>query len=158
MRASPFSWTSCFNFPCSLDTLVHPEKLPLAVTPGQIHLGTEKLKSWAPTAAHQIRPLKIFLALQWSVPNSTHKQWLATIFWRLMQAKDHFHHNPGCGYLLWEVEFYLCGPEYSWLVEMWPHRPSHTFLWDWTSKVRSLNSYCTYDCRDVFSFIIIKFP
>lgn len=52
-------------------------------------------------------------------------------FWRLTQAKDHFQYNSGCSYLFWEVEVYLCGPEKdSWLVETWPHRPSHTFLWE----------------------------
>lgn len=34
-----------------------------------------------------------------------------------------------------EVKVYLWGPEKdSWLVEMWPHRPPHTFFWDKTIK------------------------
>lgn len=65
--------------------------------PGSFPRGVKSSESPAPTAAHKIRSVKLFLPLLWSGPNSLHKQWLAMLFWRLMQAKDHFQYNPGCG-------------------------------------------------------------
>lgn len=61
-----------------------------------IYLGTKELGGSAPTAAHKIRSVKLFLLLLWPGPNNTYKQWLAMLFWRLTQAKDHFQYNPGC--------------------------------------------------------------
>lgn len=83
MSTSPFSLTSCCYFPCSLDTdqtRVQPENYSRQTPQDRCTRGLSSLTSQAPTAALKIRSFKLFLALLWSWPNSTHKQCLATLF------------------------------------------------------------------------------
>lgn len=119
--------------------------------------GGWRARSQSPTAAHKIRSVKLFLptAVAWA------KQHIQTMpghaFLEVNTGQGPFPIQPWlCIICFLEVKVYLWGPEKdSWLVEMWPHQPPHTFLWDKLSK-EDLNTSCRYDCILAFSLVTRK--
>lgn len=158
-----FCLVSCLNLPYSLDTgqtLVHTRnynRLTGTHLPGSFTWGLKSSQSQSPTAAHKIRSVKLFLptAVAWA------KQHMQTMvghaFLEVNTGQGPFPIQPWlCIICFLEVEVYLWGPEKdSWLVEMWPHQPPHTFLWDKLSK-EDLNTSCRYDCILAFSLVTRK--
>lgn len=145
----------------SLDTdqtLMHTEnynRLTCTHQPFSFTLWLKSLESQAPTAAHKIHSVKIIpaTAVVWA---KQHSQTMAghTFFGGQCRPRTISNTTLEVDNLFWKVEVYLWGPEKdSWLVKMWPYRPSHTFLQDQIVKGRRLKDWCMHDCMLAFSSV-----